>query len=98
MLGFGNAFEDLINYTSGSTLRTVFTFDNSMNHHLQVIMRLPWKRLWWTTISVTNEAELNVAIITYRDGLGTQNFDSGELLLLTHACIFKFNDVLCALC
>ncbi|KAF8574906.1 amino acid adenylation [Ramaria rubella] len=83
------AFEDFINHPNGAFLRTVFVFDTLTNRYLQAVMRPDWRQMEWTTVTVTNEVELQTAISEYQDGRGGMKFERGELH--TRACLFELN-------
>ncbi|KAF8581317.1 amino acid adenylation [Ramaria rubella] len=89
--GIQQAFGDFINHSNGAFLRTTFVFDHLSNRFLQAMMRPMWKQMEWSTVIVTDEVELDIAVAEYQEGRGALKFDPAELH--TRACIFELNGI-----
>ncbi|KAF8584766.1 acetyl-CoA synthetase-like protein [Ramaria rubella] len=83
------AFQDFIDHGNGMMLRTVFVFDPASNRFLQVLLRPGGRRMEWTVVVVTNEAELDLRVDEYQCGRAIQSFSDGQLL--TRACVFELD-------
>ncbi|KAF8584768.1 acetyl-CoA synthetase-like protein [Ramaria rubella] len=83
------AFKAFLNHPNGAMLRTVFVFEPRWNRYLQALIKPGVKRIEWTTVVVSDEADLPMAIDEYQRGRGSHAFADGSLL--TRACVFEIN-------
>ncbi|KAF8580409.1 hypothetical protein K439DRAFT_1662792 [Ramaria rubella] len=83
------AFEEFIDHPNGMMFRTVFAFDPTLNRWLQILMRPGARRMEWTTVVVSDEAELELRVADYEGGHAIQPFEKGDIP--ARACVFELD-------